>query len=74
MVTSEQIRAARALLRMEQRELAEAAGVSIPTLQRVEGAPGTAVGSYKTISAIKSALEARGIVFLAHGVAIDPGP
>jgi len=35
MLTSEQIRAARAMLRMEQRQLAEAAGVSLETIKRI---------------------------------------
>ena len=41
MLSSEVVRAARALLRWEQRELASASGVSLPTIKRLEAKPGT---------------------------------
>ncbi|MDU6138645.1 helix-turn-helix transcriptional regulator, partial [Bradyrhizobium sp.] len=40
MLTSEQIRAARAMLRIEQRDLAEKSGVSLETIKRIERTPG----------------------------------
>jgi transcriptional regulator with XRE-family HTH domain len=69
-ITSEQIRAARALLRWEQAKLAEASGVSLPTLKRLEGQPGPLAGHGRTIAALQSALEAAGITFTNGG---EPG-
>lgn len=68
MITGEQIRAARALLRIEQKELSKLSGVSLPTVQRLELQRGTLRGSYRTIEAIRGALERLGIVFTKHGV------
>lgn len=65
MLTAEQIRAARALLRWEQSELGEKSGVSVETIKRLEKMNGpltaTRVG---TVHAIQSALEAAGVVFI----------
>jgi transcriptional regulator with XRE-family HTH domain len=63
MITSDQIRAARALLRWSGRELAENAGLSLPTVQRLEAAQGVPSTSVKTLSLIKSALEKAGVEF-----------
>lgn len=63
-VTAEQIRAARALLRMEQRELAEMAGFSLPTLKRIEGGSGPLRASYENAAKLVSALEKAGIEFI----------
>ncbi len=63
-LTSELIRAARALLRWEQRDLAEASAVSLATIKRLEAKPG-AVGAYaSTVAALKRALESAGIDFI----------
>ena len=63
MLTSEQVRAARALLRWEQRDLAEASKVSLPTIKRLEAKPG-ALGAYAmTVDALRRALEAAGVEF-----------
>ncbi|MGH6906160.1 MAG: helix-turn-helix domain-containing protein, partial [Geminicoccaceae bacterium] len=40
MITAAQMRAARALIGMDQRALAEAAGLSVPTIQRMEASEG----------------------------------
>ncbi|WP_292532274.1 transcriptional regulator [Methylocystis sp.] len=64
MMTSEQVRAARALLRWEQRELAEASTVSLPSIQRLETKPGPLAAQARTIAAIRSALEAAGVEFI----------
>lgn len=63
-VTAEQIRAARALLRMEQRELAEMAGFSLPTLKRIEGGSGPLRASYENAAKLVAALEKAGIEFI----------
>jgi len=63
MLTSDQIRAARALVRWSARELAERAGVSLPTIQRIEAADGLPSTSVKTLDAIRRALEEAGVEF-----------
>ena len=62
--TSELIRAARALLRWEQRQLAEASSVSLPTVKRLEAKPGTLVAHASTVAALMRALEAAGVEFI----------
>jgi transcriptional regulator with XRE-family HTH domain len=61
---SELIRAARALLRWEQRDLASASSVSLPTIKRLESRPGMMVAHASTTAALKKALEAAGIEFI----------
>ncbi len=62
-MTSEHVRAARALLRWEQKELAERSGVSLPTIKRLETQPGV-LGAYAgTVAAIRRTLEDQGIEF-----------
>ena len=63
MVSFFQLRAARALTGLSQAELAEAAGVSIPTLKRAE-ADGPIKVADETIRAIASALEKAGVEFI----------
>lgn len=64
-ITSEQIRAGKALLRWSGDELATKAGVSLSTIRRVEAANGVPEGqSLKTLMAIKSALEEGGVQFI----------
>jgi len=66
-LTSELIRAARALLRWEQRQLAEASNVSLPTIKRLESKPGPLIGYSSTIGALRNALESAGIEFVNGG-------
>jgi predicted transcriptional regulator len=62
-ITSELIRAARALLRWEQRQLADASAVSLPTVKRLEAKPGSLAAHASTVAALVKALEAAGIEF-----------
>jgi transcriptional regulator with XRE-family HTH domain len=62
-ITSELIRAARALLRWEQRQLSEASSVSLPTLKRLEAKPGNLAAHASTVAALVKALETAGIEF-----------
>jgi transcriptional regulator with XRE-family HTH domain len=62
-ITSELIRAARALVRWEQRQLAEASSVSLPTVKRLEAKPGNLAAHASTVAALVRALEAAGIEF-----------
>jgi hypothetical protein len=62
-LTSELVRAARALLRMEQINLATAAGLSISTIKRLEAKPGPLNAHGLTEEAIQRALEDAGVEF-----------
>lgn len=62
MLTPAQLRAARALLGIDQRTLAERAGVSLPTIQRMEAASdGYVRGMVDTLTKVVEALERDGI-------------
>jgi hypothetical protein len=62
-ITSELIRAARALLRWEQRDLAQASRVSLATIKRLEVAPGRLAAHISTVAALRHAFESAGIEF-----------
>lgn len=68
MITSGQLRAARALLGIDQRTLAEMAGVSVPTIQRMEVSEGHVRGVIDTLVKVVTALEAAGIELLGDNV------
>lgn len=72
MVTSEQVRAARMLLRWEQKELAERSGVSLPTVKRLETRPGVLGAHATTVLALKKTLEDAGVHFI-DADAMGPG-
>ena len=63
-VTTEQVRAARGLLRWSQEALAEASLVSLPTIKRLEAQTGILGGQRRTAKAIITALETAGIEFI----------
>ncbi len=75
-MTSEHVRAARMLLRWEQKDLAGKSGVSLPTIKRLESHPGI-LGAYPdTIAAIRKTFEDQGIEFFnedAPGVRLRKG-
>lgn len=62
-VSSEQIRAARALLRWEQKDLAEEAQVSLPSVKRLEGQEGMLSPELRSVAALTQALKNNGITF-----------
>lgn len=64
MITTEQMKAARALLHWDQSELAERAGIGGSTLKRIEARPGVIQGNARTAYAIEECLKAAGIVFI----------
>jgi transcriptional regulator with XRE-family HTH domain len=66
MISSEQIRAARALLRWEQKDLAEASGVSLPSIKRLETQPGQLAAQPRTVEDLRKALEKAGVEFIAE--------
>ena len=63
-LSSELVRAARALLRWEQRDLEAASSVSLPTIKRLESKPGVMAAHMSTVVALRKALEAAGIEFI----------
>jgi transcriptional regulator with XRE-family HTH domain len=67
-ISSEQIRAARALLRIEQDELARLAHVSVTTIRRLEGVGGDGVVADTTIGEVRQVLEQAGAEFIEDGV------
>lgn len=74
MLTGAQIRAARALLKWSGKELSDRSGVSYPALQRAEAVDDMPNMQTKNLAAIKSALEAGGIIFLDGPYSGDGGP
>ena len=66
MISSNQMRAARALLGIDQRKLAELAGVSLPTIQRMEASDGTVRGVVGTLMKVVDALDAAGVELIGN--------
>jgi transcriptional regulator with XRE-family HTH domain len=66
-ISSEQVRAARALLRWEQKDLAAASKISLPAIKRLERMPGPLAAQARTIEAIESAFAAAGLEFTNGG-------
>jgi transcriptional regulator with XRE-family HTH domain len=64
MISSEQIRAARALLRWTAQNLADASGIGVATIRRMELMDGVPSGQVRTIEALRVALEAAGVDFV----------
>ena len=73
MLTAAQMRAARALVGMEQKKLAERSGVSLPTIQRMEASNGVVRGVIESLMKVMGALEAAGVEFLNEGVVSSGG-
>jgi predicted transcriptional regulator len=67
MMTAAQLRAARALLGIDQKTLAEMAGVSVPTIQRMEASQGNVRGVVDSLSKVVDALSAAGIELIGEG-------
>jgi predicted transcriptional regulator len=66
MLTPAQLRAARALLGIDQRTLAGLAGVSLPTIQRMESSDGYVRGVVDTLTKVVAALELRGVELISE--------
>ena len=64
MITSEQIRAARQLIRITANQLADASGVGIATIRRFELMEGVPSGNARLLKSIQSALEIAGVEFI----------
>lgn len=73
MITGAQMRAARALLGIDQRELAQRSGLSLPTIQRMESSDGVIRGNVDSLMKLVGALGAAGIELIAEGAASQSG-
>jgi transcriptional regulator with XRE-family HTH domain len=73
MITAAQLRAARALAGIDQRQLALKSGLSVPTIQRMEASEGVVRGNVDSLMKLIGALDAAGIVLIADGVASTEG-
>lgn len=67
MITAPQLRAARALIGLDQRQLAELCGLSVPTIQRMEASDGTVRGTVDSLMKLIDALERGGIELIGEG-------
>lgn len=70
-ITSEQVRAARALLRWKQNDLADVSEVSLPTIKRLEGIPGVISANHLTLLAIERALTEAGIELISENGIVE---
>jgi transcriptional regulator with XRE-family HTH domain len=61
------MRAARALLGIDQRELAQRSGLSLPTIQRMEASTGVVRGNVDSLMKLVEALDACGIELIGEG-------
>lgn len=73
MITAAQMRAARALAGIDQKALAERAGVSLPTIQRMEASEGNVRGVVDTLTKVVEALDRAGIVLLGDNAPSQGG-
>ena len=78
LITSGQIKAARALLGLTVAELAKTAGIGFTTMVRLESADGVPAGNVKTLTSVKTAIEKAGVEFIGShedgaGVRWRPG-
>ena len=67
------MRAARALLDIDQRELAQLSGLSLPTIQRMESSGGVVRGNVDSLMKLVDALAAAGIELIAEGATSQDG-
>ena len=67
MITAAQLRAARALIGLDQRNIAELAGLSVPTIQRMEASDGVIRGNVDSLMKLIAALDAAGIELIPEG-------
>lgn len=73
MMTSGQLRAARALLGIDQKRLAEFADVSLPTIQRMEASDGVVRGTVETLTKVIEALNRLGVDLIGDNARSDEG-
>jgi transcriptional regulator with XRE-family HTH domain len=72
-ISSAQIRAARALLGIDQRKLAELSGLSVPTIQRMEASEGNVRGVVETLTRVVEAFDRAGVVLIGENATSSGG-
>jgi transcriptional regulator with XRE-family HTH domain len=72
MISAAQLRAARAILGIDQRQLAELSALSVPTIQRMEASDGVVRGNVDSVIKLVNALDAAGVELIDEGAA-SPG-
>jgi transcriptional regulator with XRE-family HTH domain len=73
MITGAQLRAARALVGIDQRELAQRSGLSVPTIQRMESSDGVIRSNVDSLMKLIDALSASGIQLINEGAVSESG-
>jgi transcriptional regulator with XRE-family HTH domain len=73
MITAHQLRAARALLNIDQRQMARLAELSVPTIQRMEASDGVIRANVDSLMKLVSALDRAGIELINPGAASSSG-
>ena len=73
MISSGQMRAARALLGIDQKTLAELSGLSVPTIQRMESSDGNVRGVVDSLTKVVQALDLAGIELIGEGMPSPTG-
>ena len=73
MITAAQLRAARALIGIDQRRLAEKSGLSLPTIQRMEASGGVIRGNVDSLMKLVAALEGAGVELISENAASSGG-
>jgi transcriptional regulator with XRE-family HTH domain len=73
MITANQLRAARALLDIDQRQMADLADLSVPTVQRMEASDGVIRANVDSLMKLIAALEHAGIELINPGIASPAG-
>src|SRR5487761_540724 len=73
MITAGQLRASRALLGIDQRKLAEVAGLSLPTIQRMEASEDVIRGNVDSLMKLIAALDGLGIELISENAASQAG-
>ena len=73
MMSAGQLRAARALLAMDQKALADLSGVSLPTIQRMEASDSVVRGTVETLTKVVEALNRAGVDLIGDDLRSDAG-
>lgn len=73
MMTAGQLRAARALLGIDQKTLADLSGVSMPTIQRMEASDGVVRGTVETLTKVIEALNRAGVELIGDDARSEGG-
>ena len=73
MISAAQLRAARAMLGIDQRRLAELSGLSVPTIQRMEASDGVIRGNVDSLMKLIAALDSAGVELIGDGASSPSG-